>query len=49
VGHANDRSGKETQEEMSDQPWIETWPMWDEPLSKVEAAPDIVMARWRLA
>ena len=32
-----------------DQPFVDHWPVWDEPLSKVVAALDIVAARWRLA
>jgi hypothetical protein len=34
---------------QSDQPFVDEWPMWDEPLSKVVAPFDIVAARWRLA
>ena len=34
---------------MNEQPWIDEWPMWDEPLSKVRAALDIAAARERLA
>jgi hypothetical protein len=34
---------------MSDQPIIDYWPMWDEPLSKVTAAFDIQAAREQLA
>src|SRR6516164_67284 len=34
---------------MDTQPWIDEWPMWDEPLSKVNAALDIAAARERLA
>jgi hypothetical protein len=32
-----------------DQPWIDHWPTWDEPLSKVVAGVDIAAARERLA
>ena len=32
---------------MNEQPWIDEWPMWDEPLSKVRAALDIAAARAR--
>jgi hypothetical protein len=32
-----------------EQPWVDTWPMWDEPLSKTTAPFDIVGARWKLA
>jgi hypothetical protein len=32
-----------------EQPWIDEWPLWDEPLSKVTAPLDIISARWRLA
>jgi hypothetical protein len=31
------------------QPWVDCWPQWDEGLSKVTAAFDIVAARWKLA
>jgi hypothetical protein len=34
---------------VSDQPFVDCWPMWDEPLSKVPAAFDIDGARERLA
>ena len=34
---------------MNEQPWIDEWPMWDEPLSKVRAALDIAAACERLA
>jgi hypothetical protein len=34
---------------MNEQPWIDHWPMWDEPLSKVTAAFDIDAAREKLA
>ena len=34
---------------VDEQPWIDEWPMWDEPLSKVRAALDIAAARERLA
>jgi hypothetical protein len=33
----------------ADQPWIDRWPMWDEPLSKLPAALDIDGAREKLA
>jgi hypothetical protein len=32
-----------------EQPWIDSWPMHDEPLSKVAAPLDVETARWRLA
>jgi hypothetical protein len=32
-----------------DQPFIDHWPIWDEPLSKVAAPFDIAGARWKLA
>jgi hypothetical protein len=32
-----------------DQPWVDDWPMWDEPLGKTTAPFDIERARWRLA
>jgi hypothetical protein len=32
-----------------EQPWIDSWPVWDEPLSKIAAPLDIETARWRLA
>jgi hypothetical protein len=32
-----------------EQPWIDAWPMWDEPLSKVTAPFDVALARERLA
>jgi hypothetical protein len=32
-----------------DQPWIDSWPLWDEPLSKVAAPLDVAAARWKLA
>ena len=35
--------------QMNEQPWVDSWPMWDEPLSKVRAALDIAAARERLA
>jgi hypothetical protein len=34
---------------MTDQPFIDSWPSWDEPLSKVTAPLDIAAARWKLA
>ena len=34
---------------MSDQPFIDNWPLWDEPLSKITAALDIAAAREKLA
>jgi len=34
---------------MTDQPFIDSRPSWDEPLSKVTAPLDIDAARWRLA
>jgi hypothetical protein len=34
---------------MSEQPFVDSWPMWDEPLSKIPAAFDIVAAREKLA
>jgi hypothetical protein len=34
---------------MSDQPFIDNWPLWDEPLSKITAAFDIAAAREKLA
>lgn len=34
---------------MAEQPWIDSWPMWDEPLSKIPAGIDIDAARERLA
>jgi hypothetical protein len=34
---------------MDAQPWVDEWPMWDEPLSKVRAALDIAAAREKLA
>ena len=36
----------------TEQPWIESWPTWDEPLSKIPCLPapiDIDAARLRLA
>jgi len=33
----------------TDQPWIDRWPTWDEPLSKFPSAFDIDAARERLA
>jgi hypothetical protein len=32
-----------------DQPFIDRWPIWNEPLSKVTAPFDVVAARQRLA
>jgi hypothetical protein len=34
---------------MDEQPFIDTWPTWDEPLSKITAAFDIATAREKLA
>jgi len=34
---------------MDDQPWVDDWPIWDEGLSKITAAPDIAAAREKLA
>jgi hypothetical protein len=34
---------------MDEQPWVDHWPMWDEPLSKIRAAFDIDGAREKLA
>jgi hypothetical protein len=34
---------------MDEQPFVDFWPMWDEPLSKVTAAFDIAAAREKLA
>jgi hypothetical protein len=34
---------------MSEQPWVDDWPQWDEPLSKITAAFDIAAAREKLA
>jgi hypothetical protein len=34
---------------MSEQPFVDSWPTWDEPLSKVTAALDIAAAREKLA
>jgi hypothetical protein len=34
---------------QDDQPFIDEWPLWDDPLSKVVAPFDIQAARWRLA
>ena len=31
------------------QPWVDHWPIWDEPLSKITAALDIAAAREKLA
>jgi hypothetical protein len=36
-----------TDEEL--QPWIDDWPLWDEPLSKITAALDVEAAREKLA
>jgi hypothetical protein len=33
----------------NEQPWVDRWPMWDEPLSKVTAPFDIALAREKLA
>jgi hypothetical protein len=35
--------------QMDEQPWVDHWPMWDEPLSKIRAAFDIDGAREKLA
>jgi hypothetical protein len=32
-----------------DQPWVDDWPMWNEPLSKIPAGIDIQAARAKLA
>jgi hypothetical protein len=32
-----------------EQPWIDNWPSWDEPLSKIPAPFDIARAREKLA
>jgi hypothetical protein len=34
---------------MTDQPWIDEWPTWSEPLSKVPVLADVEAARIRLA
>jgi hypothetical protein len=34
---------------VDEQPWIDRWPQWDEPLSKIPAALDIAAAREKLA
>jgi hypothetical protein len=34
---------------VDEQPFIDTWPLWDEPLSKITAALDIAAAREKLA
>jgi hypothetical protein len=34
---------------MNEQPFVDHWPMWDEPLSKITAALDIERAREKLA
>jgi hypothetical protein len=34
---------------MNEQPFVDDWPMWDEPLSKVTAACDLALAREKLA
>jgi hypothetical protein len=34
---------------QSDPPFIDAWPFWDEPLSKITAPFDVVAARWKLA
>jgi hypothetical protein len=34
---------------MSDQPFVDHWPVWNEPLSKITAAFDIAAAREKLA
>ena len=33
----------------AEQPFVDHWPMWDEPLSKITAAFDIAAARVKLA
>jgi hypothetical protein len=33
----------------NEQPFVDHWPMWDEPLSKIPAGVDIDRARERLA
>jgi hypothetical protein len=38
-----------TTAETNEQPWVEHWPLWDEPLSKLPAAFDIAAAREKLA
>jgi hypothetical protein len=34
---------------MDEQPFVDCWPLWDEPLSKIPAAFDIMAAREKLA
>jgi hypothetical protein len=34
---------------MDEQPFVDHWPMWNEPLSKITAAFDIAAAREKLA
>jgi hypothetical protein len=34
---------------MNEQPFVDSWPLWDEPLSKITAAFDIEAAREKLA
>jgi hypothetical protein len=34
---------------MTEQPFVDHWPMWDQPLSKIPAAFDVAHARERLA
>jgi hypothetical protein len=34
---------------MDEQPFVDCWPLWDEPLSKLPAAFDIAAAREKLA
>jgi hypothetical protein len=35
--------------QMDEQPWVDEWPMWDEALSKVNAALDRTQGRDELA
>jgi hypothetical protein len=34
---------------MDEQPFVDHWPVWDEPLSKITAAFDVAAAREKLA
>jgi hypothetical protein len=34
---------------MTEQPFVDHWPVWDEPLSKITATFDIAAAREKLA
>jgi hypothetical protein len=44
------RNAEENQmTEQNDQPFVDHWPMWDEPLSKITAPFDIAAAREKLA